>query len=165
MYAFAQPKTLESEDLIPDEVTKNSQEKENYSVPLKTIVGVSSKYIKTPSCEPKLYEGLRLTGLGNDTIYAFADGIVSISQKNNKHGNHIVLKHENELESLYAHNSRNFVKAGDSVKSGEPIGITGNKGKLHFEILKNGESVNPREYLEELITDKKGAYYFKEERQ
>ena len=55
--------------------------------------------------------------------------------------------------SFYKHNSKNLKNIGDYVKSGEGIAIIGSSGELssgphlHFELWKNGESVNPENYI------------------
>ncbi len=73
---------------------------------------------------------------------ASADGQVIIARMggwNGGYGNYIVVRHGNGTQTLYAHNSKNNVSAGDSVSQGEVIGAVGNSGKstgshLHFEI-------------------------------
>lgn len=78
-------------------------------------------------------------------ILAAADGEVIISRTggwNGGYGNYIVIKHANGTQTLYAHNSQNYVSFGDQVKQGEVIGTVGHTGRvsgptgnhLHFEI-------------------------------
>lgn len=86
---------------------------------------------------------------GARDIHAMMGGVVRISTKMRKSfGNVIVIRHQNGLETLYAHNRRNKVKRGDVVKSGDIIAIVGNTGRstgahLHFEVRVNGISINP----------------------
>ncbi|GAE82523.1 cell wall endopeptidase [Bacteroides reticulotermitis JCM 10512] len=52
------------------------------------------------------------------------------------------------METIYSHNLTNFVKSGDVIKAGEPIGLTGRTGRattehLHFETRINGQHFNP----------------------
>ncbi len=67
------------------------------------------------------------------------------------YGNLIIIKHNNSFLSAYAHNSRLLVTEGADVSSGQPIAEMGNSAtnqvKLHFEIRKDGKSVDPRKYL------------------
>ncbi len=68
------------------------------------------------------------------------------------YGKVIVIRHDNNFKTLYAHLSRIRVRAGSYVKQGSVIGVTGNTGRstgahLHFEVIKNGRPVNPRRYL------------------
>ena len=75
-------------------------------------------------------------------ILAMADGEVIIAKTggwNGGYGNYIVIKHPNGTQTLYAHNSKNMVSVGDSVKQGDVVGLIGVTGKitgphLHFEI-------------------------------
>lgn len=86
---------------------------------------------------------------GARDIHAMLGGVVRISVRMRKSfGNVIVIRHQNGLETLYAHNRRNLVRKGDVVKSGDIIAIVGNTGRstgahLHFEVRVNGISINP----------------------
>ena len=64
------------------------------------------------------------------------------------YGNCIRIKHNNGLETLYGHQSRNLVKCGDKVNAGQVIGLTGRTGRattehLHFEMFFKGHRLNP----------------------
>ena len=64
----------------------------------------------------------------------------------------VLLDHGNGVQTLYAHNSRILAKVGDVVEIGEGISISGSTGKstgphLHFEIRRNGKTVDPEYYL------------------
>ncbi len=94
------------------------------------------------------HSGIDLKTKPNDPIYAVFDGVVTLSQSYYGYGNCIVLRHANGLETLYSHNSKNFVKVGDFVKVGQKIALTGRTGRattehLHFEIRVNGRHYNP----------------------
>lgn len=88
------------------------------------------------------YNGVDLASSVGTPILAAADGEVIISRSggwNGGYGNYIVIKHDNGTQTLYAHNSKNSVAAGDTVKKGDVIGLMGSTGKatgvhLHFEI-------------------------------
>jgi len=75
-------------------------------------------------------------------ILASADGKVIISKFggwNGGYGNYVVLRHKNGTQTLYAHNSRNKVSVGETVKQGQVIAFIGTTGKstgphVHFEI-------------------------------
>ena len=61
------------------------------------------------------------------------------------YGNTIIIRHPNGLETLYSHQSKNFVKKGDWVRAGQFIGLTGRTGRattehLHFETRVNGKT-------------------------
>ena len=65
--------------------------------------------------------------------------------------NLVIVKHNDNYLSAYAHNERLLVKEGQSVKAGQKIATMGSSGangvRLHFEIRYQGKSVNPNRYL------------------
>ena len=67
------------------------------------------------------------------------------------YGNLIIVNHNEHYLSAYAHNRKILVKEGEGVKAGQVIAELGNTGtdkpKLHFEIRKNGNPVDPSRYL------------------
>lgn len=76
-------------------------------------------------------------------ILAAADGTVIVEKGAGKwyggYGNYIVIAHDNGTQTLYAHNSKNFVSVGDVVKQGQQIGLVGSTGRstgphVHFEV-------------------------------
>lgn len=89
---------------------------------------------------------------GNPVLSAF-DGVVRISQYDATYGRVVVIRHNNGLETLYAHLSKLKVKEGDWVESGEVVGLGGNTGRssgshLHFEVRYLGEPINPNELID-----------------
>ena len=92
--------------------------------------------------------GVDLKTKPNDEILAAFDGVVTRSATHYGYGLCIVIKHANELETLYSHQSKNLVKVGDKVKAGQVIGLTGRTGRattehLHFETVFKGRRFNP----------------------
>ena len=87
-------------------------------------------------------------------VYAVFDGVVRISGYDRwGFGRFILLRHKNGLETLYGHLSKNLVRLGQEVKSGEVIGRGGNSGRstashLHFEIRYSGNAINPNEIFD-----------------
>ena len=84
----------------------------------------------------------------NDSIHAAFSGLVVMSSPYYGYGNCIILRHKNGLETLYSHNSKNFVKKGEMVKAGQVIALTGRTGRattehLHFECRIKGCHFNP----------------------
>lgn len=85
-------------------------------------------------------------------IVATADGTVEFAAEEDQYGLKVVIQHDGEYKSLYAHMSEIKVKAGEKVKKGTVIGLVGNSGAstaphLHYEIIKEGKRVNPADYL------------------
>lgn len=67
-------------------------------------------------------------------------------------GNHVIVDHGNGIVSVYAHLQSSSVKRGDRVTQGQQIARSGNTGRstgphLHFEIQRNGQKVNPLNYI------------------
>jgi murein DD-endopeptidase MepM/ murein hydrolase activator NlpD len=101
------------------------------------------------------HTGVDLKTKANDPIYAVGDGVVTMSKNYSGYGKCIIIKHADGTGTLYAHNSKNYVKEGEKVKSGQKIALTGRTGRattehLHFEVRKNGKPVNPMPLLEKL---------------
>ncbi|MGB0499220.1 MAG: M23 family metallopeptidase, partial [Rubricella sp.] len=68
------------------------------------------------------------------------------------YGNTVRIRHGFGYETLYAHMSRVRVRVGDQVERGDRIGDMGSTGRstgshLHYEVRRNGEHVNPMNYL------------------
>ena len=91
-----------------------------------------------------------------DSVKSAFEGMIRVSKYSKSYGNVIVVRHQNGLETLYAHLSKRTVKAGQIVETGQTIGLGGNTGRsfgshLHFETRYLGEPINPMDVFE--ITD------------
>lgn len=87
-----------------------------------------------------------------DTVLAAFDGRVRIAKRNKSYGNVVIIRHENGLETIYAHLSKLLVEPNQCVKAGELLGLGGNTGHsfgshLHFEVRYKGEPLNPNELI------------------
>lgn len=97
------------------------------------------------------HQGVDYRATLGTAVRATADGIVISSQKNEKHGNHIVIKHNDEYQTLYASLNELMVVKNQQVKKGMTIGTVGKSIEnsnihLHYEVIKNGKQVDPKEY-------------------
>ena len=97
----------------------------------------------------RMHYGLDIDLEVGDNVYAAFEGMVRISQYHSSYGNVVVIRHNNGLETLYAHMSQRKVLPGDHVESGDIIGLGGNTGRsygahLHFECRYMGEAFDPR---------------------
>lgn len=86
-------------------------------------------------------------------ILAAGPGRVVEAAEDRVYGLYILMEHGEGLRTLYAHASRLFVEPGDEVERSEVIGLTGSTGRstaphLHFEILLEGEPVDPLTFVE-----------------
>lgn len=100
----------------------------------------------------RLNKGINISGQLDDPVYAAAAGKVVYSSNGLRtYGNLIIIKHNSEFLTAYAHNNKNLVKEGDWVKPGQEIAEMGSSGThrimLHFEIRRSGVPVNPLSYL------------------
>jgi murein DD-endopeptidase MepM/ murein hydrolase activator NlpD len=85
-------------------------------------------------------------------VSATAEGEVVVSEYLSGYGYTIVIDHGYGLTTKYAHNSKLYVSVGDHVERGDVISESGNSGRstgphLHYEVLLNGEPVNPVDYI------------------
>ena len=106
------------------------------------------------SGEEEFHSGIDIAMSPGTPVSATADGIVSFSGWNGGSGNLVVLEHGFGYSTFYAHNKINIVKVGQKVRRGDVIGYIGSTGNttgphVHYEIWKDGSSVNPKKYIEE----------------
>jgi len=100
----------------------------------------------------KMHEGYDIAARTGTPVVATADGIVSQSKTMPGYGKMVVIDHGYGYRTYYGHNSKNYVKVGQRVKSGDRIAAVGNTGRstgshVHYEIRLNGVPVNPKKYL------------------
>ena len=97
----------------------------------------------------RVHNGLDIKVQRGDTIYAAFDGKVRITAYQRRgYGHYILIRHNNGIETLYAHLTKKLVTVNQDVKAGDPIGLGGNTGRssgahLHFETLLLGKALNP----------------------
>ncbi len=90
----------------------------------------------------------------NAPIKAAADGRVIFSEWSAATGHVMIIEHNYGLLSVYKHNSSLTKEQGDFVRSGEVIALAGSSGELstgphlHFELWKDGNPVNPSDYID-----------------
>lgn len=87
-----------------------------------------------------------------ESVYAARKGKVTYSGWMGGYGNAIILSHDDNYQTLYAHNSKLYVKEGDFVSAGKVISRSGCTGycfgpHLHFEVIKDGKNINPTKLI------------------
>lgn len=113
----------------------------------------------------RVHNGIDIKVQKGDTIYAAFDGKVRITAYQRRgYGHYIVVRHNNGIETVYAHLSKKLVVEDQIVKSGEPIGLGGNTGRstgahLHFETLLMGKNINPSLMFDFERQDVTGDFY------
>ncbi|MFT7589516.1 MAG: murein DD-endopeptidase MepM/ murein hydrolase activator NlpD [Limisphaerales bacterium] len=117
-----------------------------FSVPLEGVI--------TSAFDPsEEHYGVDIVGPIEAPVRAIRDGTVMDTYWDSETGNVIVLQHENNLVSLYKHNSSVLKKVGNFVKAGDAIAIIGNTGALssgphlHFEMWYERAPLNPEDYI------------------
>ncbi|MEJ2107232.1 MAG: peptidoglycan DD-metalloendopeptidase family protein [Acidiferrobacteraceae bacterium] len=97
-------------------------------------------------------KGIDIAGRrGSDILAASGGSVVYQGSGLRGYGKLIIIKHNADFLSAYAHCARILVRDGESVKRGQRIATMGSSGtnrvKLHFEIRLRGKPVNPLRYL------------------
>jgi murein DD-endopeptidase MepM/ murein hydrolase activator NlpD len=105
------------------------------------------------SGDKSFHSGVDISASPGTPIRATADGIVIHSGRTQFSGYLVVLEHGHGFKTIYAHNKKNLVKMGQTVKRGEVIAYVGSTGKstgphVHYEVWEKGKSVNPKKYLQ-----------------
>ena len=100
----------------------------------------------------KLHTGIDIPAPTGTPAVAVSSGTVIYSGVQGSYGNTVMIRHDNGLVSLYAHNSSLVVNVGDKVEKGQVVAKIGSTGRstgphLHFEIRVNGTVQNPLNYL------------------
>lgn len=124
----------------------------SYIWPLK-LLDVSSRYGRRHG---RLHAGIDLRAPPGTPILAAADGRVKFSGYNRDYGHMIVIDHGNGIETAYAHNSRNTVGEGQTVKQGQIVARVGRTGNatgnhVHFEFRRHGRALNPANHVDKSL--------------
>jgi murein DD-endopeptidase MepM/ murein hydrolase activator NlpD len=96
----------------------------------------------------RLHAGVDMGAPAGTEIHAAADGIVVLAEVRGGYGNAVVIDHGHSLGTMYGHNSKLLVKAGQVVERGDVIALVGSTGlstgpHLHFETRIKGLPIDP----------------------
>jgi len=133
--------------------TSTSASKSSVSVGgVRWVWPTRGKVIKGFSASAEGKKGLDIAGKSGQMIVAAAKGkIVYAGSGLRGYGKLIIIEHNKKYLSAYAHNRLLKVTEGDRVAQGQPIAEMGKTGTsrtmLHFEIRRDGQSVDPKRYL------------------
>jgi murein DD-endopeptidase MepM/ murein hydrolase activator NlpD len=102
--------------------------------------------------EEKFHRGIDIGSRRGTAVFASRPGDVVYAKRYGNYGKTVVIEHEDGYETWYAHLSRVVVQNGQFVERGQPIAFMGSSGlatgvNLHFEVKRNGEFLNPRNFL------------------
>jgi Rod binding domain-containing protein len=119
------------------------------SMPLGSVTTSAFGWRPDPlSGREKFHRGVDLRAAYGTDVPAAADGEVVFAGPRGSYGNVVILKHADGVETRYAHLSNVDVSVGETVPGGGVVGRVGSSGRstaphLHFEVLVNGERVDP----------------------
>jgi murein DD-endopeptidase MepM/ murein hydrolase activator NlpD len=142
---------IEEEELYNLSVIDNKKTRDNFSSlhffpPVKGV-------ITNPFNVQQNHFGIDIVASPNEVVVAIADGTVILANWTLETGYVIQIQHDNNLVSVYRHNSKLLKRSGTKIKAGEAIAIIGNSGELstgphlHFELWHNGNPINPEKYI------------------
>lgn len=99
-----------------------------------------------------VHKGTDLRAVEGTQVFAMNDGVVKIAQTFIVYGNAIIIDHGEGVQTLYMHLSKMNVKAGESVKKGQMLGLSGKTGyaespHLHISVKIDKISINPMTFL------------------
>lgn len=112
------------------------------------IVGTISQGFSLPN-----HPAVDIVAEKDAQIRACLEGIVLHASYSDEDGHTVIIRHENDIVSIYKHAKTINVKAGMQVKTGQTIGIVGSSGTrstgphLHFELWSDVEPLDPMDYL------------------
>lgn len=102
----------------------------------------------------RMHDGLDFSANIGDDVFATGKGVVKHAGRKNTYGNLVIIDHGYGYETYYAHLSAfaKGIKPGATVNRGDKLGLAGTSGRsvgphLHYEIYKDGRSVNPINFL------------------
>jgi murein DD-endopeptidase MepM/ murein hydrolase activator NlpD len=110
-------------------------------------------YVTDEYSEQQEHYGIDIATTVDAPVKAVLDGKVISAAFNLETGYVLEIQHKNNLVSIYKHNSRLVKKTGDAVKAGEVVAFAGSTGELstgphlHFELWRDGKSLNPKDYI------------------
>lgn len=127
----------------------------SFLIPVQGVISSGFGYRNDPFTSlKKMHKGTDIAASEGTDIIAAASGVISrVAFDKNGYGNYCVIKHGNNLKTLYAHCSQILVKEGEEVTAGDVIAKVGSTGQstgnhLHFEIRLNEIPVNAEFFVD-----------------
>ena len=160
-YANIDIKASEQDMKLRSDIESNQLESTSDKVSANKINALSNFFFFTPitgiittsyNIKEEHY-GTDIAAKENEMVKATLDGTVIFAGYTTADGYVIQIQHNNNITSVYKHQSNITKKVGDFIQAGEPIGVVGNTGEnskgphLHFELWYNGFAINPQDYV------------------
>lgn len=163
---------LPAEDLYADWENKYAhratQLPDEYKIDLRDFCMPTPSRVITSNFGPRWrrqHKGLDIKVYVGDTIRSAFSGMVRmVKYEAAGYGKYIVIRHDNGLETIYGHLSKQLVRENQRVKAGDVIGLGGNTGRsfgshLHFETRLCGVALNPAIMFDFRAQDVTGDFY------
>ena len=101
---------------------------------------------------PEVHPGIDIKASYGVPVTAGGDGKVIFSGRDSGYGGLVVIDHGGEIDTYYGHLSAMYVREGQAIHRGQPIGAVGATGRatgthLHYEVRVRGTPVDPQRYL------------------
>ncbi len=114
---------------------------------------ITRQFIADSTASRGKHDGIDIAVREGTPVVATATGEVVFAGWDKDYGFLVIIDHGNEFRTVYGHNQKILISAGDRVYRGQAIALSGNTGRstaphLHYGILKNGEPVDPSPYIE-----------------
>lgn len=134
-------------------------------VPVFGVISSEYAFRKNPfyntyngEAEYEFHSGIDIAAAEGTPILCYLDGTVEKTMLSASYGYYVSVDHGGGLKTLYAHASKLLCEEGDEVRRGEVIALVGSTGRatgphLHFEVISDGFTVNPKKYLGELYEE------------
>ena len=148
-------------NISKQEITPNYESNDNYisentnelfwPVLSTEITSKYGKRVHPISNKEKIHNGIDIKAVTGAAVMSSVDGTVTYAGRNGGYGNFIEARRRDGLTVRYAHLNKINTAVGNNVKMGDKIGEVGSTGvstgsHLHFEVLKDGNSVNPMDF-------------------
>jgi murein DD-endopeptidase MepM/ murein hydrolase activator NlpD len=109
------------------------------------------------SGEGAFHTGVDISASRGTSVKVTGDGVVTHAEFSGYYGKLVIVDHGNGVQTYYAHLSKFEVVAGQSIRRGEIVGLSGATGRatsphLHYEVRRGGTAINPQPYLNSTTT-------------
>jgi murein DD-endopeptidase MepM/ murein hydrolase activator NlpD len=124
---------------------------EEFPLPLRAPISSEFGYRVHPiSRRTQFHKGIDIAAAAGAEVPSVLAGAIVTAGYQSGYGNTVVVRHSDGLQTRYAHLASLKVKPGDTVSAHQVLGLVGSTGNstgphLHFEVIRSGERVNPRE--------------------
>ena len=113
---------------------------------------ITRRFVATANDTEPSHSGIDFAATSGTLIRSTARGVVEDVYKDTYFGLMVTIKHGYGFSTRYGHCLQVLVTKGDHVERGQTIALVGNTGRssaphLHYEILKEGKNVDPKEYI------------------